>query len=265
MRTQLSLEVKKMNYHTKTLPFSLDKGLSKQAKFDENGVLLSKIPYTQEWHYHLTSIASYVIKTRDEANLQWIIDNLDSNGVYHHDFIFPWYPMKEGWVGGLAQGLALSALARNSEQNTALKAFHGLQKYCMEDNIIFEYPGVEILNGWIFALFGIYDVNKENIFYTCIDTLKSRLDFYLKGIWSRYDMFGIPSTLFYHDVVTEQMYALFLLTEDEYFLDAYIHMSFCRTAPLSIIYSKVKRGLFILKKHNVRLPKRYMEMKRWKE
>lgn len=251
-----------MRYHVDKLPFSIHKGTP--YKLDKDGVIMSKIPYTQEYHYHLTSIASYVIETRNESNLDWIKKNLDSEGIYKHDFTFPWYPMEKGWVGGLAQGLAVSALSRNCEHYYAKKALEGLKKYCLKDGIVYEYPGIEVLNGWIYALFGIYDGNDMITFYSCIDKLKERLEhYYITSLWSLYDGFGMPSTIFYHDVVTEQMKALYKLTDDEYFLNTYRYMINCRESMRSVYYAKIKRLLLTLSKHRLSSYKRYRARIEW--
>jgi heparosan-N-sulfate-glucuronate 5-epimerase len=250
-----------MNYHIETLPFSIHK--KHPNKFDANGVLMSKIPYTQTYHYHATSIASYVIQTGDKSNLEWLLDNMEFDGAIHHSFVFPFYPMKNGWVGGLAQGLTISALAKNNHKKEAKKALSALNKYCYNGRSIEEYPGVEVLNGWIYAIFGIYDIDDKTFFKENINHLKSRLHLYDLGKWSRYDTYHqFPSTPFYHKVHLEQLSALYKLTEDSQFLK--ILNKWKRYSSFEIKKQMLKRYVMLFNKHGVfKTYKRYKQRKRW--
>jgi len=252
----------KSKYHIDILPFSIHK--KHPMKFDENGVILSKIPYTQEYGYHGTSIASYVIQTGDESNLQWLLDNM-KNGAIYHNFVFPFYPMKKGWVGGLAQGLLISALIRNNYEREAKKALNALKKYCYNGQSIEEYPDVEILNGWIYAIFGIYDIDDTTFFEENILNLKKKLNHYDLGYWSKYDTFdGFPSSLFYHKVHIEQLNALYKITKDTTFKSYSDKWS--NFSNFTIKKNMLKKNYMIIRKHGVLgTYERYKKRKQWKE
>ena len=53
-----------MSYYIDTLLGDEAKG--SPHKFDSKGVILTKIPYTQEYHYHATAIASYALSNMDK-------------------------------------------------------------------------------------------------------------------------------------------------------------------------------------------------------
>ena len=238
-----------MKYYIDTLPDCTDK--KHPWKFDKNSVVLAKIPYTQEYHYHATNIAAYSLKhPKDNANLTWLLYNQDDTGAYHHNFTLPFYPMEKGWVGGLAQGLSASALIRRGYICEGKKAIDAMLKYCYDFGVIYEYPNVEILNGWIYALFGVMDLAKEDKEYesvvrTIMETIKQRVKEYDINGWTAYDSTGIPATPFYHNVHLKQFKVLNI------------------DWPQSARYPKFKRMLYIMKKNNIRIPLRYLERRKW--
>jgi hypothetical protein len=87
-------------------------------------------------------------------------------------------------------------------------------------------PRSSILNGWIFALFGLYDFllafkdkNAYNLFKLSFDTLKNHLREYDTGYWSYYDARGHLASFFYHDLHIHQLTALALLDNDSLFVE----------------------------------------------
>jgi len=228
-----------MNYHIDMLPWDIPK--KSPHKFDDAGVIMTKIPYTQEYHYHVTAIASQAISNDSKtftAPIKWLVDNIEKDGSYQHDFVFPfYYGFPKPWIGGLAQGLAISALVQANELETAEKAFLGLSKHCLykdkhNDVWIEEYPLDEpafILNGFIYAMFGVYDFYKatedkkaKKTFDACIKTLVNNIERYDYDIdnWSKYDLFDeLPAQPFYHEIHIKQMHVLHNITNNKLFLD----------------------------------------------
>lgn len=232
-------------YYIDTLPFSIEK--KTPFKFDENGVTMSKIPYTNEYHYHVTAIAScaiYFMKDDEEksnAQLEWLLDNIPHDGGYQHDFVFPFYKdFKKPWVGGLSQGLAISAFVRAYHKyddkkylTEAKRAFSGLTKYCIykdekQNTWICEYPKVPtILNGFIYALFGVKDICKNTrikkaklLWDDCVTTLLENMHKYDLGYCSKYDLvYHYPATKFYHNIHIKQLKVLHNLTTYKQFHD----------------------------------------------
>ena len=99
----------------------------------------------------------------------------------------------------------------------------GTAYYRSDDIYLEETPLSEkntILNGWIFALFGVYDFclatgNTFNIFYQSFNTLKRNLFMFDSGYWSFYDEERTLASPFYHDLHISQLEALLLVTGDE--------------------------------------------------
>ena len=258
-------------------------------KFDSQGVMLTKVPYTQEYHYHATAIASYAISNINieeifNSQVKWLVNNIKKDGSYVHDFVLPFYEFEKSWVGGLAQGLSISALIRAYDRyndkiylETAKKALQGLEKHCMfkdeEGNYwISEFPGVPtILNGFIYALFGVYDVvqkgnNKANsIWNECITTLEKNIDKYDMGYWSRYDLkTGIPATPFYHKIHIKQLSVLSDLTSIKRFKVFSDKWEKRANKKYNNFRVKLKRNTMIVKKHGITgTYRRYDERKKW--
>lgn len=87
-------------------------------------------------------------------------------------------------------------------------------------------PRSSILNGWIFALFGLYDLwlatkdrDAYHFFNLSLNTLKCHLHEYDTGYWSCYDARGRLSSPFYHDLHIHQLTALAMIDDDGLIMD----------------------------------------------
>lgn len=81
-----------------------------------------------------------------------------------------------------------------------------------------------ILNGWIFALFGLYDVSLLSVnpkyqvnYKKTVGTLSKELKKFDNGYWTKYDIDSMIASLFYHNLHIAQMEALFITTGDSVF------------------------------------------------
>ena len=275
-----------MKYHITLLPFSLHKG--NKYLYDGNSVIKTRIPYTKHYNYHLTEIASRCLLDSEtdeddriiKANLNWIMKNL-KNGTYHNNFAFPHYPMEKGWVGGLAQGLTISVLVyqykKTKEKKYLSKAnqvFNSLVKNCLYtdgfgNTWINEYPNVNsILNGMIYAMFGIYDLyyytdsaEAGKLWDKCVITLVENLHRYDLPYGSRYDLVNkYPATEFYHKVHIEQMKELFKLTRYKEFHDYWKKWA----KNYSGVRCSMKKNTMAMSKYGIiDSYKRYKTIKRW--
>ena len=144
----------------------------------------------------------------------------------------------------MTQGLALSVLSRGLKltndtrfQQTAEKAVNlfmtpvgkgGVTNFEKSGVFLEEFPAEQrntILNGWIFALFGLYDYNLafddhriKNMFEQSINTMARHLHSYDSGYWSYYDDARKRLTsLFYHNLHISQLEALCLISHDPVF------------------------------------------------
>lgn len=82
-------------------------------------------------------------------------------------------------------------------------------------------PCSSILNGWIFALFGLYDYwlafkdrTVWELFHKSLNTLKRHLYWYDTGYWSYYDILGNLASTFYLDLHIHQLSALAMVDKD---------------------------------------------------
>lgn len=88
----------------------------------------------------------------------------------------------------------------------------GLDTY-LEEDPTGKYPAV--LNGWIFALFGLFDgvlvthrMDIRAAFEQGCDTLVRNIRYYDTGFWSYYDLAGHFASPFYHDLHIAQLTVL---------------------------------------------------------
>ena len=168
------------------------------CKLDNNGVLMYKIPYTNQYDYYPVSIAQYslvafeiYIETKKEKylrifqrNVDWLYHNIKIKGdvgIWEHNFTLPYgYNFKIPWIHGMAQSLGASALLRaylltgNETYYNAAKLLLGVfekeiheggVKFVDENNYVWyeEYgvlPPPHILNGFMYILIGLYEMHE---------------------------------------------------------------------------------------------------------
>jgi len=238
--------------------------------FDEKGVPMLNYFGDIGIQYNPDAIAQYALgyfekysENRDNAykeiflkQANWFVDNLRErdNGisVWEYNFDFEYFKkLKKPWYTSLGQGHGISVLVRaylltkkTIYLDTAKKAFLAFQyltnvnggvKYIDEHGCVwFEEaiinPPTHILNGFIWALWGIYDywlTTKDgiakNLFDEGVKTLKKNLHKYDKGFWSTYDLAktelpGIASW-YYHNLHIAQLKIMHKLTNEKVFLE----------------------------------------------
>jgi heparosan-N-sulfate-glucuronate 5-epimerase len=156
-------------------------------------------------------------------------------------YLFPLrhtYRLDPPWLSAMAQGEVASLLVRAADTfgepaflqlaGEAIRPLLGDGEQLVvetEDGpVLQEYPTTppaHVLNGWIFALWGLYDVAKsplqrqeaEAAFESGVATLGARVGHYdIGNRWSRYDLFPHPlpnvASPFYHRLHVEQLAAL---------------------------------------------------------
>jgi hypothetical protein len=180
----------------------------------------------------------------EEAS-NWLRDNLEADGSLPYLFDMQHtYPLKAPWRSAMAQGQAASALARAaltfdgggfadaavSAVRPLLARDSGLIASSSEGDVLQEYPtdpASHVLNGWIFALWGLHDVAAlaqhtaaASAFAEGTRTLVRRIGLYDTGRgWSRYDLYPHPlvhvAAPFYHHLHVAQLEATADLTGEE--------------------------------------------------
>lgn len=182
----------------------------------------------------------------------WLVENQhvtnDGAGTWYHTA--DWGRFKGRWASAMAQGFALSSLCRAYQETgdekymetarCALKSFGisisegGLAAIDEAGNVFYEemvHAPVHILNGHIFALFGLHDHYRvtsderaRELFEAGVAAVRNRLPDYDVGFWSRYSL-GKP-TLYNHWTIAAPIYQqiqidllrfLFKITDDRTF------------------------------------------------
>ena len=191
--------------------------------------------------------------TKFLAASDWLCDHLEQNAfgewVWNHHFDWEYRsPLKAPWYSGLAQGQGISLLARAHAQsrnekylNAAHRAFGSFLKSTDAGGVAFtddhgdlwfeEYlvsPPTHILNGFIWALWGVYDYflasgdqRAQQLFSRGVQTLRNNLNRYDLGFWSLYEQSGtrlpMVASPFYHQLHITQLRIMQRLTGDDVF------------------------------------------------
>ncbi|GEM90763.1 hypothetical protein ODE01S_21970 [Oceanithermus desulfurans NBRC 100063] len=162
----------------------------------------------------------------------WLVENQDRQGGWSLwpqlglDFPSPYSAMSQGeavsalvrawsiaqervYLGAASR--ALSVMLRTIREGGTLRTVQ-------EGSILEEVPAQTpngILNGWIFALFGLYDYllvqddsQVRSAMEETLGTLIAYLPRYSTGYWSYYDLTGILASPFYHKLHIAQLQAL---------------------------------------------------------
>lgn len=237
--------------------------------FDERGVPLLDYKGSIGRRYNPIAIAQYGLAHYNRFSLEedarsravylkqadWLAENLEPNAaglrVWMHHFDFEYREtLKAPWYSGLAQGQGLSLLARaraltgESRYDDAMRAaYASFGKDIAEggvacrdrsgDSWLEEYivdPPSHILNGFIWALWGILDYRLATgdksaaaLFDSCVDTLERVLPRYDTGFWSLYDLaqttLSNPASPFYHRLHIVQLDILHRMTRRPAFQD----------------------------------------------
>lgn len=207
--------------------------------------------------YHLTNEEIYLEKAKLFADkmIDLSISPENNNNVifYQYPFDFslhgdPNDTMYAPWYSGMAQGQALSAFVRlyNITKNikykdSARKTFNSYFSfkdesmpwisYIDKNKFLWveEYPMNEeptsALNGFIFAIYGLYDyylltqdLKCKEMLLGCITTIKEHISLFRNpGDLSYYCIKHKVKNENYHKVHVDQLEMLFLITEDNFF------------------------------------------------
>jgi len=189
----------------------------------------------------------WLMKNNDKDKRQflilcnWLLERQDESGGWDTWQLFQRPQCSK--YSAMTQGQGLSVLSRALKltddsrfQQAAEKAFNlfliGAEEcgvtYFEGDAVFLEeapsQPRNTVLNGWIFALFGLYDYNLAidqaragELFERSIDTLAQHLAGYDSGYWSYYDSQKHISSRFYHRLHISQLEALSLISENRVF------------------------------------------------
>ena len=211
---------------------------------DENGVLYNAPSGDIPALYHPTSIAQYALacwnaylangddgyRVAFETQANWLLDHEvrfpNGAGGWPIPFTLEEFHVSKPWLSALTQGNVISVFVRVYQltgesaylqaARRAVRTFEldildgGVSSLLASEDIFFEevaaYPAAHVLNGYILALFGLYDYVAlthddavEALIRRSLTTFHEIIDAFDAGYWSRYDLLHkhlVP--LFYH-------------------------------------------------------------------
>ena len=169
--------------------------------------------------------------------VDWAVKKQERSGAWDNfSYFYPDHP-----YGAMAQGEGSSLLIRafiDSGNKDYLERAQSAIDFMLKDKeqggtteysdgvILLEYPHRKaVLNGWIFAWWGLYDyviATNDNTHYkavldrSCL-TLVKELPQFKNNYWSVYDLEGRIASPFYHNLHIAQMQAMYELTGNEVF------------------------------------------------
>ncbi len=237
--------------------------------FDQNGIPQLDYHGDIGLQYNPIAIAQYGLgnynlwrRSADEDRRKkffrvagWLGDNLETNSkglaVWNHHFDWEYRDtLHAPWYSALAQGQGISMLLRANRASgnsryleAAYRAFVSFQRHVADGGVAFtdesgdlwfeEYivsPPTHILNGFIWALWGVYDYflathdnSAQELFLRGVRTLLHNLDRYDLGFWSLYEQSGtrlpMVASSFYHRLHIVQLRVMHRLTGEEKFAD----------------------------------------------
>jgi len=221
---------------------------------DEEGIPVSRTS-TGKRLYFPTTLTQYGLghydkwlETRDETHrrefmkiAQWLAEHQDEQGGWDAfgqidiNAVHPYSAM----VQGQAVSLLLRAYQETNNvqyREASVKALDLMLKPVEEggtaryrDGELFLEEVVQesqnpVLNGWIFAIFGIWDYvlliptsRAREVLTETLSTLAKYLDRYDRGYWSNYDWQGSIASPFYHTLHIALLEALYELSGEEIF------------------------------------------------
>ncbi len=218
---------------------------------DADGIPINKLADGRTMHFATTIVQKALghwdqwLLTQNDAEKQeftrlsyWLLTQQDEHGGWP-----VWFKLNIPSLSpysAMTQGECISAFVRAWKLTGDSKFAEGAQRafelLCepIEDGGPAFYEGDElfleempstprssILNGWIFALFGLYDYwlafkdrEAQNLFQQSLNTLNRHLHEYDAGYWSYYDIKSHLASPFYHDLHIHQLHALSMVDED---------------------------------------------------
>jgi heparosan-N-sulfate-glucuronate 5-epimerase len=207
--------------------------------------------------YALAIFHSWLRASREEDRQRflrladWFVEHQAPDGCWYAQNEVPLYRLPAPWPSAMAQGRVLSVLARawqcTSDDKYIDSARRGLAAFSLpieRGGVVGTYdgrttyeeypaqPAPHVLNGMIFALFGLWDfvraqpddARAADNFEHGVATMEALLPLYDTGWWSLYDLYHLevptprnPCTAHYHDIHIKQLRVMHAITGREPF------------------------------------------------
>ena len=176
-----------------------------------------------------------------ELTAEWALANQEENGAWNNFFyIYPDHP-----YSAMAQGEGASLLLRAYKEFGKIKYLDATKKAIDFMLIPIEYGGTAlyinndvflqecthkptVLNGWIFAIFGLFDYIKisgdkkaTDTLYKTVLSVANHLPEFDNEYWSMYNMNGMIASPFYHNLHIAQLNVLYDLFGVEAYKEYY--------------------------------------------
>jgi heparosan-N-sulfate-glucuronate 5-epimerase len=176
----------------------------------------------------------------------WFVEHQAPDGCWYAQTDMPHYRLRAPWPSAMAQGRGLSVLTRawqcTSDKKYIASAGRALAAFSVpvaqggvtdtyDGRITYEEypakPAPHVLNGMVFALFGVWDLVRAQpddaqaaaIFERGAATVEALLPRYDTGWWSLYDLYHLevatprnPCTAHYHDIHIKQLRVMHAIT-----------------------------------------------------
>ena len=176
----------------------------------------------------------------------WFVEHQAEDGCWYAQTDVPAYRLRAPWPSAMAQGRGISVLTRawqcTSDARYVQSARRALAAFSVpieqggitdayDGRITYEeyptQPAPHVLNGMIFALFGVWDLVRAQpeearaaaIFEMGAVTIEAFLPLYDTGWWSLYDLYHLeatgppnPCTAHYHDIHVKQLTVMHAIT-----------------------------------------------------
>ncbi|MFZ5515219.1 MAG: D-glucuronyl C5-epimerase family protein [Candidatus Zhuqueibacterota bacterium] len=236
-----------------------------EYEFDDQGIPLNHLYPASGGSYNPITVCQYGLfhfnkfvdsgdssaRTTFLAQANWLIQSArpgaNDSSVWPYHFDLPFYNITAPWISGMAQGEALSVLVRAfslSQDHAYLAVAHNawnifavnvgqggvMSGFPDGSPLVEEYPTpghvTAVLNGFIFAIFGVYDYWKftgnedaGQLYRQLIQSLAANLHRYDSGYWSYYELKS-PKRLAsrsYHRLHLEQLQKLYDIAPEPQF------------------------------------------------
>ena len=203
--------------------------------------------------HHALAIFHTWLRSSQEADRRrflriadWFVEHQAQDGCWYAQTDMPLYRLPAPWPSAMAQGLGLSVLTRAWQGTADARYLEGARRALAafsvpiaqggvmdtyDGRITYEeypaQPAPHVLNGMIFALFGVWDLVRAQpdhdhaaaVFERGAAAVEALLPHYDAGWWSLYDLYHLeaasprnPCTAHYHDIHIKQLTVMHAIT-----------------------------------------------------